>query len=320
MAPERLSQRQLNRATLARQMLLERVPMSPYEAVRDLVGLQAQTPQSWYLSLWSRLEDFDPIATGRLIEDRRLVRIPVMRSTIHLVTDDDALALRSFTQPTIDRSLRGVWAQRLEGIDLAALVDDVRTFVGEAPRTPTDLIAHLDVRWPGRDRQTMTNAVRALVPLVQVPPRGVWRRSGGVKFAALEAWIGRDMPAGVNPEPIVLRYLAAFVNKGMTAIDFSSFVNELARISGETILPFFRTALAIENKAAQGSFDQAGLSAVLASLGTVDSLTVIDPVLAHADTGAAGEQLSRRTPTPEELPLPANSRVGRVSAIGIRTY
>jgi putative aminopeptidase FrvX len=72
--------------------------------------------------------------------------------------------------------------------------------------------------------------------------------------------------------------------------------------------------------AAEGSFDQAGLSAVLASLGTVDSLTVIDPVLAHADTGAAGEQLSRRTPTPEELPLPANSRVGRVSAIGIRTY
>ena len=72
--------------------------------------------------------------------------------------------------------------------------------------------------------------------------------------------------------------------------------------------------------AAQGSFDQAGLSAVLASLGTLDSLTVIDPVLARADTGAAGEQLSRHTPTAEELPLPANSRVGSVSAIGVRTY
>lgn len=210
MGLERLSNRQLNRATLARQLLLERVPMTPYDAVRDLVGLQAQTPQTWYLSLWSRLADFDPVATGRLIEKRRLVRIPVMRSTIHLVTDDDALALRSFTQPTIDRSLRGVWARRLEGIDLAALVDEVRTLVGASPRTPTEILAHLDARWPGRDRQAMTNAVRALVPLVQVPPRGVWRRSGAVKFAALEAWIGREVPASVDPDPIVLRYLAAF--------------------------------------------------------------------------------------------------------------
>jgi winged helix DNA-binding protein len=210
MAVERLTNRQLNRATLARQLLLERVAMTPYDAVRHLVGLQAQTPQTWYVTLWSRLADFDPVATGRLIEERRLVRIPVMRSTIHLVTDDDALVLRSFTQPTIDRSLRGVWARRLEGIDLATLSEVVRAFVGEAPRTPAELLAHLDARWPGRDRQTMTNAVRALVPLVQVPPRAVWRRSGAVKFAALEAWIGREMPASVDPEPIVLRYLAAF--------------------------------------------------------------------------------------------------------------
>lgn len=60
MGLEVLSQRQLNRATLARQMLLERAQMAPYEAVRHLVGLQAQTPQSWYRTLWSRLTDFDP--------------------------------------------------------------------------------------------------------------------------------------------------------------------------------------------------------------------------------------------------------------------
>ena len=210
MAVEQLSNRQLNRATLARQMLLERVAMTPYDAVRDLVGLQAQTPQSWYLSLWSRLADFDPVATGRLIEERRLVRIPLMRSTIHLVTGDDALVLRSFTQPSIDRSLRGVWARRLEGIDLRAITAEVRTFVGEAPHTPTDLLEHLDARWPGVDRVTMANAVRALVPLVQVPPRGVWRRSGAVKLATLEGWIGREVPANADPEPIVVRYLAAF--------------------------------------------------------------------------------------------------------------
>jgi hypothetical protein len=210
MAVEVLSRRALNRATLARQMLLQRVRVTPYDAIHHLVGLQAQTPQSWYQSLWSRLADFDPVATGQLLEERRLVRLPVMRSTIHLVTDDDALALRAFSQPSIDRSLRGVWAKRLEGIDLATLVAEVRAFVAKAPRTPTELLTHLDVCWPGRDRQTLTNAVRALVPLVQVPPRGIWRRAGGVRFAALDAWIGRGVPASVDPEPIVVRYLAAF--------------------------------------------------------------------------------------------------------------
>jgi hypothetical protein len=210
MGVEVLSREALNRATLARQMLLERVAMTPYDAVRHLVGLQAQTPQSWYLSLWSRLADFDPIATGQLLEERRLVRLAVMRSTIHLVTDDDALVLRAFTQPVIDRSLRGVWAKRLEGIDLAELGSEVRRLVAEAPRTPTELIGLLAVRWPGRDQLTIANAVRALVPLVQVPPRGVWRRSGAVKLAALDAWLGRNVPATVDREPIVLRYLAAF--------------------------------------------------------------------------------------------------------------
>jgi hypothetical protein len=210
MGGEVLSRRAVNRATLARQMLLEREPVTPYDAVRRLVGLQAQTPQSWYLSLWSRLVDFDPIATGELLEEHRLVRVPLMRSTIHLVTDDDALLLRAFTQPTIDRSLHGIWAKRLDGIDLAELTAEVRRFVGKAPRTPTELIGHVEARWPGRDRQTITNGVRALVPMVQVPPRGVWRKSGAVRFAALDAWVGRPLPTTVDREAIVLRYLAAF--------------------------------------------------------------------------------------------------------------
>ena len=210
MGVELLSQRALNRATMARQLLLERVRMPPFDAVRHLVGLQAQTPQSWYLSLWSRLADFDPVTTGQLLQDRRLVRVALMRSTIHLVTDEDALELRGFTQPVIDRSIRGLWAQRLEGIDVAELATEVRRFIAAAPRTHAELNEIIDVRWPGRDRLAMTNAVRALVPLVQVPPRGVWRRPGAVKLAALDAWLGRAVPVTVDPEPIVLRYLAAF--------------------------------------------------------------------------------------------------------------
>ncbi len=210
MGDEVLSRRALNRATLARQMLLERERVAPYDAVHRLVGLQAQTPQSWYLSLWSRLADFDPVATGKLLEEHRLVRIPVMRSTIHLLTDDDALVLRAFTQPTINRSLHGIWAKRLEGIDRAKLTAGVRRFLGETPRTPAELIGHVEARWPGRDRQTISNGLRALVPMVQVPPRGVWRKSGAVRFAALDAWVGRALPTVVDREEIVLRYLGAF--------------------------------------------------------------------------------------------------------------
>ena len=240
MGVEVLSRRALNRATLARQMLLERERMTPCDAVHHLVGLQAQTPQSWYLSLWSRLADFDPVATGELLESRRLVRVPLMRSTIHLVTDDDALVLRAFTQPTIDRSLHGIWAKRLEGIDRAELTADVRRFLGEAPRTPTELVSHVDARWRGRDRQTVTNALRALVPMVQVPPRGVWRKSGAVRFAALDAWVGRALATTVDREAIVLRYLGAFGPASVRDAQAWSGVSRLREVF-ERLRPRLRT-------------------------------------------------------------------------------
>jgi hypothetical protein len=206
-----LGERALNRATLARQLLLERADMTPHEAIGHLVGLQAQTPKSWYLTLWSRLRDFDPVATGGLLEERRVVRSWFMRFTIHLVTDVDAPTLRTFSRPTLERTLRGKWRERLAGIDLAELAAEVRAFTDRAPRTPTELVAHLATRWPeGPDALTLTNAVKALVPLVQVPPRGVWGRAGAVRLASLEAWLGRPVAARIDPAPIVRRYLAAY--------------------------------------------------------------------------------------------------------------
>jgi hypothetical protein len=207
--PRVLDDAALNRATLARQLLLERAAMSPYDAVGHLVGLQAQTATSWYLTLWSRLRDFDPVATGRLLEDRRILRSWFMRATIHTVTAEDAPALRAFTQPTIERAVRGKWAEALAGIDLGEMNRVIRAFVA-TPRTPGELVAHLRERWPGPDSLTTTNAAKAIVPLVQVPPRGVWGRSGMVRFAALDDWVGRAIPRTVDPAPIVRRYLAAY--------------------------------------------------------------------------------------------------------------
>ncbi|MDQ2673187.1 MAG: winged helix DNA-binding domain-containing protein [Chloroflexota bacterium] len=208
--PRILDAAQLNRATLARQLLLERASMSAYEAIGHLVGLQAQTATSWYLTLWSRLRDFDPLATGRLLEDRRVVRSWFMRATIHTVTDADAPDLRAFTQPTIERSIRGKWADALAGIDLAEMQRAIRWFVA-TPRTPGELVAHLAELWPDApDALTMTNAAKAIVPMVQVPPRGVWNRSGMVRLAAMDDWIGRPVPTKVDPVPILRRYLAAY--------------------------------------------------------------------------------------------------------------
>ena len=89
--PDGLSTRALNRATLERQFLLERASVAPLDAVRHLVGLQAQEPLDPYLGLWSRLDRFDPESLARLMVDRAVVRIVVMRGTIHLVTPEDAV-------------------------------------------------------------------------------------------------------------------------------------------------------------------------------------------------------------------------------------
>ncbi len=225
-----LDQLTLNRATLARQLLLARAGMTPWEAVRHLVGLQAQTAQSWYLTLWSRLAPFDPVAVGGLLLDRRLVRLPLMRSTIHLVTDDDALLLRRFTQPTIDRSLRGQFGQRLQGVDLDALAALVLDSTAQEARTPAELKASADARWPGRDPMTMSNAIRAVVPLVQVPPRGVWAQRGAVRLVAVTRWLGRELPRTVDLAAITMRYLAAFGPASVADMQAWSGVNRLGRI------------------------------------------------------------------------------------------
>jgi hypothetical protein len=312
--PRTLGSRALNRATLARQLLLERATMAPYAAIGHLVGLQAQTATSWYLTLWSRLRDFDPAATGRLLEERRIVRSWFMRATIHLVTDGDAPVLRAFTQRTIERSIRGRWADALAGIDRADLEAEIRSFV-TTPRTQAELAAHLAARWPdGPDTLTMTNAAKAIVPLVQVPPRGVWGRSGAARLAALDGWISQRIPRAVDPVPIVRRYLAAYGPASVADAQMWSGVSRLAE-AFDRLRPELVT---FRSPAGRELFDlpdaprpDPETPAPVRFLADYDNV-----LLAHADRSRFGDHVAREKLAYREGPYPSYLLVdGRVAGV-----
>ena len=208
---EVLGRQALNRATLERQLLLRRTSLSPLDAVRHLVGLQAQVPANPYTALWSRLEGFRPDEVSGLLLARQLVRVSVMRATIHLVTADDCLLLRPLVQPLLTAELRRHrdLSPKLHGVDLAP----VFAFAGpllEAPRTSLQLREALAARFPKLDPAALAYACRSYLALVQVPPRGLWGRTGQVTSTTAETWLGRPLVADPSLDDVVLRYLAAF--------------------------------------------------------------------------------------------------------------
>ncbi|MFF1692712.1 winged helix DNA-binding domain-containing protein [Streptomyces sp. NPDC058257] len=205
-----LGTRALNRATLDRQLLLRRsADLSVEAAVAHLVGLQAQNVKPPYFALAARLEGFDPEDLSGLLAARDLVRIVTMRSTIHLHTADDALTLRPLVQGARDRELYA-FRKGLVGVDLGELASLARAAVDEEPRTMKQLREVLLSRWPDADPPSLAVAARCSLPLVQVTPRGLWRRSGQVALTTAEHWLGRPSEPVPAPDGTVLRYLAAF--------------------------------------------------------------------------------------------------------------
>ncbi|HET7768017.1 MAG TPA: winged helix DNA-binding domain-containing protein [Chloroflexota bacterium] len=210
--PLTLSTRALNRALLERQQLLRRVELPVAGAIEHLVGMQAQVPGNPYVALWSRLERFDPLALSRLIERREAVRIAIMRSTLHLLTARDCLALRYLMQPAMTRAFASgsPYGRKLAGLELEPVLAAGRAYVESQPRTLAQLRAHLSARWPAYDAQSLSYAVHYLMPLVQVPPRGLWGRSGQPTCTTAERWLGKSLSTKTKVEEVLLRYLAAF--------------------------------------------------------------------------------------------------------------
>jgi DNA glycosylase AlkZ-like len=211
--PDVLSVRALNRATLARQLLLARDDRPILDAVRHLVGLQAQVPSNPYLALWSRLTGFVPDDLSQLLLERKVVRTTVMRATIHLVTADDVLVLRPLMQPVLDAELgrHRDYAPALRDVDLDAVLAFARPLLAEQPYNgTTQLRAAMADRFPHHDAAALAYACRCRLALVQVPPRGLWRRSGQVVVTTAEAWLGAPLATDPSIDDVVLRYLGAF--------------------------------------------------------------------------------------------------------------
>jgi DNA glycosylase AlkZ-like len=209
---DRLDRRQLNRATLARQLLLERVPLPSLDALEHLVGLQAQAPLAAYVGLWSRLDPYDPAELAAATATGAAVRTHAMRATVHHFTARDALAIRALTQPMLrTRFGSSPFAKRLVGVDLDALCGLARDLVTAAPLSRPELGRRLAERFPDRDETALAYAVVYLEPMAQVPPRGVWSGKGGVRWQTYRGWLGADAdPGDATLEGLVTRYLAAF--------------------------------------------------------------------------------------------------------------
>ena len=207
-----LGERALNRSLLERQLLLRRHEVSAFDAIERLVGLQAQAPEPPYVGLWTRLACFRPDDLSRMILDRRAVRVALMRNTVHLVTAEDCLKLRPLAQPAIGRSLYTGSAERaaVREIDAGELVAAGRALLEERPLTAGELGELLRERWPDQDPAALARAIRNLVPLVQIPPRGVWGKGGPAAHTTIEAWLGRRLDPDPSLDEMVMRYLGAF--------------------------------------------------------------------------------------------------------------
>nr|WSW63075.1 winged helix DNA-binding domain-containing protein [Streptomyces sp. NBC_00998] len=213
-----LDTRALNRATLARQYLLERADTPVRDAVAHLCGMQAQQPQEPFIGLWSRLHAFMPQELDDALTDREVVRTHLMRRTVHLVTADDALAWRARHDTMLRQRVTATYRRELAGIDVDEVAAAGRAVMADQqPRTMAALVRALEDRWPAPPRRVLGELlVAALIPMVQLPPRGLWRTTAGVHNLPLAVWLGRDVdplsPDETDPtgQHLVRRYLAAY--------------------------------------------------------------------------------------------------------------
>ena len=210
MPAETLTLSRLNRATLARQMLLGREDASVVAAVERLCGMQAQEPRPPFIGLWTRLARFERGDLHRALQARAVVRGTLMRGTLHLLSAGDYAAHRLTLQPMLSRIALGILRERAAGLDIEALVPVARALLEEEPRTFNQLRPLLREAFPHVDERALGYVTRTELPLVMMPTDDRWGFPADSRFGLAEEWIGRPLASDGSPEALLMRYLAAF--------------------------------------------------------------------------------------------------------------
>jgi hypothetical protein len=209
-----LTRRELNRALLARQLLLERSRASLPRAVGRIAGIQAQYAPSMYVGLWSRLEGFERTQLTRALERRTLVQGSSLRSTIHLLTPADWWTFAAAI--TDDRREQWLRTRRetADAAQMAAAARRARSLFGDGPVPRKRLQEEVGLGAPG------ISGINAWLSLVRVPPSGTWERRRADLFALASDWIGPPprIAKGAAAAALVRSYLRGFGPASATEI------------------------------------------------------------------------------------------------------
>jgi hypothetical protein len=236
-----LTARQLNRATLARQLLLGRELLSVTDAVRCVVALQAQEPPSPYLALWNRVADFRPEALDRAFLEHTIVKATLMRVTMHAVAASDYPAFHEAMQVTLRAARlndRRFTAEGLTSAQADALIPEVLAFT-TTPRRNAEVERWLEERL-GASRPRVWWALRQYGPFIHAPTGGAW------SFGPRPAYIGapeqgRPGDARESTAWLIQRYLEGFGPASIQDMARFALVNRLivrdaVRVLGESLV------------------------------------------------------------------------------------
>ena len=206
-----VSARQLNRATLARQLLLERAKLDVVAATERIGGLQAQEPASPHIGLWTRLVGFQPAHLDRAISERTVVKGTLMRSTLHIVSANDYLRLWPAIVPLMEGIRRQDRVQPPSPRRLAALQVRAAAFTAE-PRGLGELRDHLGAS-DGLAPDEVVWWIRRRVAFAHAPSDVAWSFGRRPRLAHALAWLGADDWSASTEEALehlVRRYMGAY--------------------------------------------------------------------------------------------------------------
>jgi hypothetical protein len=222
-----LSLRELNRTTLARQLLLARADLSVFGAFERLVALQAQLARPPYVGLWTRLKEFARDDLAREIEQQRIVKATFLRATLHLMTADDYLKFRASVQQVLTRALDAIVKERGAIVDMPRLVAATRAFMREQPRSFAEITTLLTGLVPDGDPGAMRYTVRTHLPMIQVPVDTRWSYPGNPRFTLADTWLDTEIPTSAYVPDLVKRYLAAFGPATVKDMETWSYLTDL---------------------------------------------------------------------------------------------